>query len=571
MSSADDEIEVCLEAKQSFILDAGAGAGKTYSLRKALTWLIGAKSGDLIRTGQSIACITFTKVATAEILAGIGETALVRVSTIHSFLWDMIKPHQKALRLALLKFNAGLKVGSSRKQDQDVLEAAIPDIDITYSETGTNFLEGRLHHDDLPGVAEMVFTDNPLLARIVAAKHPYIFVDEYQDTSEKVVNILLGSILPENPGGVVIGLFGDKLQNIYHGGENPGGGEIPAQYAANLKPVIKGENRRCSVAVISVLNHIRSDITQFPAADNVVGDAMYFHTSETDADKALALVRQYVQEERGWQPAPGEERELFLTHRVMSRKGGYDGLLSAYAARGGHYRDDLLSGDDRRIAFFIEKLEPLAEAWASGVSGKALSTLRSNGFRFGSNADKKAAREALDRLIELRAGGSVREVLEHIRKTKLIALIDDFSEWLAGPPPAPPQDDVDAVARAVRAKIFYDALFGLSYTQVSSFISFFNKHTPFATTHGVKGAEFDTVFVVLDDAGANWNIYSFTKYLNGEDSKSNPGRLIKTRNVFYVCCSRAKRNLAVVDLGKRSPTKDATVAKMFNTKNCVYL
>ncbi|MGY6248347.1 hypothetical protein ACXIUS_12410 [Bosea thiooxidans] len=126
----------------------------------------------------------------------IGHDAVVRVSTIHDFLWEVIAPHQKALKDALLKFNAGLGDRSSRKKDPDELAAALPDVAVNYSDTGSNFLKGRLFHDDLLGVARIMFADSPLLCRLTTARHPYLFVDEYQDTSPAVIDIALGNLLP---------------------------------------------------------------------------------------------------------------------------------------------------------------------------------------------------------------------------------------------------------------------------------------------------------------------------------------------------------------------------------------
>jgi DNA helicase-2/ATP-dependent DNA helicase PcrA len=86
----------------------------------------------------------------------------------------------------------------------------------------------------------------------------------------------------------------------------------------------------------------------------------------------------------------------------------------------------------------------------------------------------------------------------------------------------------------------------------------------------VKGDEFDTVYVVLDDKGAHWNLYSFEKYLSGEDAGgTNADRADRTRNLFYVCCSRAKSNLIVVDLASGSPRKDQRVKQLFGEKFCV--
>jgi DNA helicase-2/ATP-dependent DNA helicase PcrA len=76
------------------------------------------------------------------------------------------------------------------------------------------------------------------------------------------------------------------------------------------------------------------------------------------------------------------------------------------------------------------------------------------------------------------------------------------------------------------------------------------------------------VLVVLNDSGAAWNIYSFDKYLSGEDEKGNPERARRSRNVFYVCCSRAQRNLAVIDLGGNSFAKKARVEALFGAQRC---
>src|SRR3546814_14027472 len=50
----------CLDEGRSFRLEAGAGAGKTYSLDKALRRLIDGRGTDLVRRRQQVGCITFT-------------------------------------------------------------------------------------------------------------------------------------------------------------------------------------------------------------------------------------------------------------------------------------------------------------------------------------------------------------------------------------------------------------------------------------------------------------------------------------------------------------------------------
>ena len=68
----------------------------------------------------------------------------------------------------------------------------------------------------------------------------------------------------------------------------------------------------------------------------------------------------------------------------------------------------------------------------------------------------------------------------------------------------------------------------------------------------MKGDEFENVIVILDDTGANWNQYAFGRLLSGTDTSESRSK--RTRNLFYVCCSRARINLAVVNL---APMGDA--------------
>jgi len=566
--SVDAEIARCLEQRQSFLLDAGAGAGKTYSLVQGLKALLRTERTHLKAAGQRIACITFTNVAKDEIAERIDNDSLVRVSTIHDFLWDLIAPHQRALRASVAKYNAGLKTDSRRKANQAALENALPLLQIMYADLGTNLMKGRLFHDDLLEVARLMFVDNPLLARLSVAKYPFLFIDEYQDTSKPVIEIVLGNVLPATRDRFVVGLFGDKMQNIYNGPSNPGIGEIPQEFQGELKAIVKTDNRRSPVAVINLLNKIRTDIKQVPVDNNLQGEAVYLFAN---GEPGLQTAMDFLREKRGWSLAPEETKQLFLTHRLIARKGGYADLIKVYGDRGGYFRDDLLGGDDRTIAFFLEKIECLVAAWKSGNHGLAITVLKNSGFRLASNDAKRAVREAIDRLTELRLSGTVRDVLVHVQQTALFPILDELAERMDSPERDTSTMDEKDADREVRDAKFFQELLALPYSQVAAFTQFFFRHTPFATKHGVKGAEFDDVIVVLDDKGASWSQYSFDKYLTGEDVTKNENRWKRTRNLFYVCCSRAKRRLAVIDLGGGQDAKAPKVRELFGPDSVMTL
>jgi DNA helicase-2/ATP-dependent DNA helicase PcrA len=63
-----EHIRACIDSNRSFVLEAGAGAGKTESLIRTLEYLIGQRGADLLRRNQRIACITYTNVAVGEIV-----------------------------------------------------------------------------------------------------------------------------------------------------------------------------------------------------------------------------------------------------------------------------------------------------------------------------------------------------------------------------------------------------------------------------------------------------------------------------------------------------------------------
>lgn len=91
------QVEKCIDNKDCFVFDAGAGAGKTYCLIQSLSYILSKYSSQLVAHNQMIRCITYTNVAANEIKKRLGNTELVKVSTIHDFLWGEICLYQKEL------------------------------------------------------------------------------------------------------------------------------------------------------------------------------------------------------------------------------------------------------------------------------------------------------------------------------------------------------------------------------------------------------------------------------------------------------------------------------------------
>lgn len=103
----------------------------------------------------------------------------------------------------------------------------------------------------------------------------------------------------------------------------------------------------------------------------------------------------------------------------------------------------------------------------------------------------------------------------------------------------------------IKNRYLYNRVVKLPFSEFQNLYNYLEGYTPFSTQHKIKGAEFSNVLVVLDNGG--WNQYNFEYLMNEEifdnltpaKQSSYPRILSRTQKIFYVCCTRAKENLAV--------------------------
>ena len=93
-----------------------------------------------------------------------------------------------------------------------------------------------------------------------------------------------------------------------------------------------------------------------------------------------------------------------------------------------------------------------------------------------------------------------------------------------------------------RNKYVFHRLSQIKYEEFHKLYEYLEGRTPFSTQHKTKGTEFDDVFVILDNG--KWNNYNFEKLFTGGDAASEKV-VNRTKKIFYVCCTRAKSQLAV--------------------------
>ena len=200
----------CLDEGRSFRLEAGAGAGKTYSLEEALRRLIDRCGADFLRQRQQIGCITYTNVAKDEIISRTHAHPAVRPDTVHGFCWSVLQDFQATLRELVLnlpgwaeRLEAAGGIGA-RRVHYELGYAGVTDEQVT------------LRHEDVLALMIKALA-LPKFRTVLTARYPVLLIDEYQDTNAAFVDALKIWFLDQGEGPL-IGLFGDHWQKIYGDG-----------------------------------------------------------------------------------------------------------------------------------------------------------------------------------------------------------------------------------------------------------------------------------------------------------------------------------------------------------------
>ncbi|MCW1985385.1 UNVERIFIED_ORG: DNA helicase-2/ATP-dependent DNA helicase PcrA [Sphingomonas sp. R1F5B] len=561
-----ERVYACFDEGRSFRLEAGAGAGKTYSLEKALRRLIELRGNELVRKRQQIACVTYTNVAKDEIIARVQAHPAVRAETIHGFCWSVLQDFQTELRTIV----PGLPEWGERLANAGV--EAIDDRTIRY-ELGYPRVtpeEVTLKHDDVL-LLMIELLARPKFRRVLAARYPVLLIDEYQDTDAGIVEALKAHFL-DTGTGPIIGLFGDHWQKIY--GEGCGAVEHAA-----LTVIDKNANFRSAEPIVAMLNRMRPGLDQISSDPDAPGEARLFHTNAWPGqrrtgghwagDTSPEAARAYADhlknrlEIEGWDFAVERTKILMLSHSVLAKEQGYSTIQGIY----GRFNGAWLKKEDPHIKFLADQLEPAVTAFQAQRYGDMFESLGTGRPSIRRHQDKVAWTQTLDQLVELRTTGLIGDVIDFLRDQPHMHLPEAVLEReqrlaAAGPEPVEGESSRVTQLRKLRA---------VPYTELMAVDAFIDGHTPFATKHGVKGAEFENVLVIV---GRGWNIYNFAQMLERLDS-GPPADKVESfesnRNLFYVACSRPKRRLALLFTQVLSAAAMAKVTQLFGSANVIAL
>lgn len=554
------EVYSCLDRGVSFLLEAGAGAGKTYTLVKALQYLIKRDQHKLPKRHQKIACITFTNVAKDEIEARTDRSPLVYCDTVHAFCWSLISGFQRQMRECL----------QQSEHWQEKIQEVGGDLGGRFIEYALGHRSIRddfisIHHDDVL-LLTLSLMDSIKFRRIVAEKYPIILVDEYQDTNAGWIESIKTHFLGQECSPQ-FGFFGDHWQKIY----GDGCGKIGHD---SLTVIGKQANFRSVSAIVDCLNRMRPELPQFVVDPEEEGSVRIFHTNNWTgprltgnhwkgdlpteaADSALQAVISHLTQD-GWDLSSEKTKILMLTHRGLASKQGYSSIPSVFS-----YNDSFTKKEHPHIAFFADVLEPACEAYLARRFGEMFHALGSNVPAIRSQSDKEKWSIAMGRLIEIRVNGTVGDVIDHLRQARRPRLPDSVERRereLA-------QLDQSAGEEMPRVLQELSALRAIPYQEIISLTRYLSGHSPFETKHGVKGAEFENVLVVI---GRGWNQYNFNDMLElagdvDHIPASKQSMFERNRNLFYVACSRPKKRLSILFTQEISTAAIQTATNWFGT------
>ena len=423
----------------------------------------------------------------------------------------------------------------------------------------------HLHHDDVLPLT-IALMEHSKFRRMITDRFPIILVDEYQDTDNDWVEAIKTHFLGQ-PEAPLFGFFGDHWQKIY------GGGCGKLEHAA-VTEIGKEANFRSVKAVVDCLNRMRPELKQFVKDPEAVGQVRVFHTNgwqgqrqkgahwagdlPSDVGHETLMRVKATLEQDGWDLSFDRTKILMLTHRLLASEQGYSTLPTTF-----RYNESFTKKEHAHIAFFVDELEPACDAFMARKFGAMFEALGGGTPLIRSHADKALWNAAMTQLIALRDTGTIGQIIDHLhalRRPRLPEAVEKRERELRAFDKAAGEEIPPALEELEKLR-------AVPYAEIKALRKYLDGHSPFETKHGVKGAEFENVLVVI---GRGWNQYNFGEMLELAGAQAVPAAkeaaYERNRNLFYVACSRPKTRLALLFTQQLSPQALATLAGWFGVE-----
>lgn len=417
-----------------------------------------------------------------------------------------------------------------------------------------------ISHDTLLLYCKNIITSHNLLKRLFSDRYPYILVDEYQDTDEKVVAII-DSIreYSNSKKNLVVGFFGDSLQNIYGSGV----GVLPNK--EEYKSIEKIFNRRSSKQIVELIEKIRNDnFGQQSIYSDFDNGSYNFYIASKDFNLGTFLQENSLTNNTSC---------LLMKNADISKARGFDELLSVLKkfprfsdANYENVTTEFLQKNLQQMGWFLREILTFIDLIQKSRDNN--STVREI-VQFVTPSKLMITFAEMKQFIS-----SLREInLPTLTIDKCINEIANIQGRISGEDILRKIFSIDDTAENILLNIKNRAYDYFYYSQdseesereatvideffnldVSHFIKWYsyifddlnNETICYYTLHGSKGLEFDNVVVVLQDNFAGKKNYCKYFFENYNTSTESDSQFQEVRNLLYVACSRAKINLHVI-------------------------
>lgn len=540
----DDQIERYLFSKRSsFAVFAGAGAGKTKTLVNLLLKLKDRQVKKYSLYGRKIAVITYTNAATEEISQRLKYDESFSVSTIHSFIWNLIKRYQSDLKESLIDI-LEQKINLDPKKDeysQRLSEVSFCQ-KFTYSPQQEIAGQSSLSHNEVIEIGARLLRENLIFRNIVVDSYPIIFIDECQDTHKQLMLSFI-NLAEKFDGQFTLGLFGDMMQQIF----GQGMADLEKALPKNFAIFRKTENFRSLSRIVELGNRLRSDeIKQRSMLIQSKGTVRVFvvqnrNVNQEKKEQEIALKMVEESGDTGWE---NHYECLVLEHQMAAKRMKFQSFfLPLYKQKA--LKQSLRDGAIPFFSVLVNAIFPLKEAMQLGNEWQVLKIVKQYSPLLDLSDDGTCIKEYQNSVKELREllyqlknllnqkDVTLRQIFRFIVSKNLFKLSDQkIVEALSGKNVNDLSSDQLAILASLDAPLI----------EYERYLDYVNKKSRFFTHHGVKGLEFDRVMVVVDSENTNNKLLNYERLIKKQLKTQN--NLLK--RLFYVVCSRARRGLAVV-------------------------